>query len=318
MFGDGQWSNMRSALIGAVVAAVVLLTFPAVAAVGSNLILGQANSADAITSLSGAAAANLRITNTQAGSPALDLRVVSGSAPLKVDSTARIPNLNADRLDGKHGGAYALAAHTHDAAAVVSGTLDTGRYSSYADLGAEGYLDDSGTGDLLTQAQGDSRYLGSEPDTLLYVPGNALELADPGLGEAGVFFTGPNALIWRLSSAGHVDVTLPITLPAQQSGRWIKLVNFRVYYTTTSGQYIDNTLLYKLDGTGVGVLLAGDGTDYSSTSPSNYFGSCDVSDCALSWPSGGFISLDLRLQFGSAGFGNHIVITGFLLRYSYD
>jgi hypothetical protein len=111
--GDSHWTLARGLLIGAVVTAVVMLSFPVVAAVGSNLILGQSNSADAITSLSGAAATNLRITNTQAASPALDLRVVSGSAPLKVNSTARVANLNADRLDGKHGGAYALVDHLH-------------------------------------------------------------------------------------------------------------------------------------------------------------------------------------------------------------
>jgi hypothetical protein len=38
-------------------------------------VLGKPNTADAVTSLSGSAAANLKITNTQAASPALDLRV---------------------------------------------------------------------------------------------------------------------------------------------------------------------------------------------------------------------------------------------------
>jgi hypothetical protein len=109
MRGSAGWGYVKSGLVGAVVAAVVLLAFPAAGAVGSGLILGQGNSADAVTSLSGAATANLRITNSQAGAPALDLRVVSGSAPLKVNSTTRVPNLNADRLDGKHGGAYLLA-----------------------------------------------------------------------------------------------------------------------------------------------------------------------------------------------------------------
>ena len=103
----------RGLLFGVLVTAVVMLSFPVVAAVGGNLILGQSNSADAVTSLSGSSTANLRITNTQAGAPALDLRVVAGAAPLKVNSTARVPNLNADRLDGKHAGAFALVAHTH-------------------------------------------------------------------------------------------------------------------------------------------------------------------------------------------------------------
>ena len=131
MRGDAGWGYVKSGLVGAVVAAVVLLAFPAVSAVGNGLILGQNNSADAVTSLSGAATANLRITNSQAGAPALDLRVVSGSAPLKVNSTTRVPNLNADRLDGKHGGAYALATHDHDGAYL--GINDTAWNADYLD-----------------------------------------------------------------------------------------------------------------------------------------------------------------------------------------
>ena len=106
MLGDTGWGGWRSAFVGAVVAAVLLLSFPVVGAVGSSLVLGQANSADAVTFLSGAANANLRLTNTQAGASALDLRVVSGSAPLKVNSTALVVKLNADRLDGRHASAF--------------------------------------------------------------------------------------------------------------------------------------------------------------------------------------------------------------------
>jgi len=106
MLGETRWGSWRPAVLGAAVAAVLVMSFPVMAAVGGNLVLGQANSADAMTSLSGAATTNLRVTNTQAGSPALDLRVAAGSPPLKVNSTTRVANLNADRLDGKHGSAY--------------------------------------------------------------------------------------------------------------------------------------------------------------------------------------------------------------------
>jgi len=41
----------------------------------------------------------------------------------------------------------------------LTGTLDPARYSAYADLTAEGYLDNSAGGDLLTQSQGDGRYI---------------------------------------------------------------------------------------------------------------------------------------------------------------
>ena len=127
MFGDSQWSNLRSALIGAVVAAVVLVTFPAAAAVGSSLILGEGNSADAVTSLSGSATTNLRITNTRTGSPALTLRVEEGAAPLAVNSLRRVRYLNADRLDGKHGAAYALADEQPKAASCSASVIADGR-----------------------------------------------------------------------------------------------------------------------------------------------------------------------------------------------
>jgi hypothetical protein len=128
---NGRGRGLRWALVGAVVAAVVVLSLPVVAVVGGNLILGQANSANAVTSLSGSATANLQITNTRAGSPALDLQVVSGAAPLKVNSRARVANLNADRLDGKNASAFLLAGGT----AVNSSLLDGRDSSAFAPQG---------------------------------------------------------------------------------------------------------------------------------------------------------------------------------------
>lgn len=57
------------------------------------------------------------------------------------------PTLNADLLDGSHASAFAVAGHTHDAAAIVSGVLSTDRYSALADLGAENHLGNA-AGDL--------------------------------------------------------------------------------------------------------------------------------------------------------------------------
>jgi hypothetical protein len=110
---DPGWGYVRAGLIGAVVAAVVLLALPVTAAVGDALKLGKGNAADAVTSLSGAAAANLRLTNTQADKPALDLRVAAGAPPLKVNSGAMVQWLNADRLDGRDGTNFAPAGHDH-------------------------------------------------------------------------------------------------------------------------------------------------------------------------------------------------------------
>jgi hypothetical protein len=73
---------------------------------GGNFILGQTNSATAITKLAGAAGVagpSLQIDNnsTNANATALDLQVEAGKAPMKVNSDAQVANLNADKLDGK-------------------------------------------------------------------------------------------------------------------------------------------------------------------------------------------------------------------------
>ncbi len=62
------------------------------------------------------------------------------------------------RSDHHHDGAYAPEAHTHDAGTIVSGMLDTGRFSAYDDLATEGHLDgDAGT-DLMTIDGGKGTY----------------------------------------------------------------------------------------------------------------------------------------------------------------
>ncbi|MFH1105204.1 MAG: hypothetical protein V1757_09750 [Actinomycetota bacterium] len=158
-YQDPGWGYVKAGLVGALVAAVVMMSFPVVASVGDALNLGQANSADAVTSLSGAADANLRVTNTQSGDPALDLRVVSGAPPLKVNSTARVPKLNADLLDGSHASDFATTAHSHDASAIVSGIVGLEYFPAYRDLGSEGFLNNDGPGDLLTRSQADGRFM---------------------------------------------------------------------------------------------------------------------------------------------------------------
>src|SRR3954453_7196887 len=72
------------------------------AATGGSFILGNANSADAKTSLSAnvaAAAMQLRNDSTVAGATALQLTVGPGRPPLSVNSATKVANLNADKLD---------------------------------------------------------------------------------------------------------------------------------------------------------------------------------------------------------------------------
>lgn len=62
-------------------------------------------------------------TKTFSAAPAFS----AAGAPFSVSSTALVTNLNADLLDGLNSTAFALASHTHDASAIVSGTLADAR-----------------------------------------------------------------------------------------------------------------------------------------------------------------------------------------------
>ena len=70
--------------------------------------------------------------------------------------------LSADKLDGSHAAAFALASHTHSAADITAGTLGTAYYSAYSDLTAEGYLDNNADADLPTRLQADGRYVNED------------------------------------------------------------------------------------------------------------------------------------------------------------
>ena len=77
-----------------------------------RLRLGEPNQADARTRLRGTTTDPiLQITNLGDGH-ALELRTGPDQAPFTVNRGARVPRLNADRLDGKH--ARDLAPVTHD------------------------------------------------------------------------------------------------------------------------------------------------------------------------------------------------------------
>ena len=67
----------------------------AYAATGGTFVLGKSNAAATTTALS----------RTTAGAP-LSLVAKTGSAPLAVNSKIKVPNLNADLLDGQHSTAF--------------------------------------------------------------------------------------------------------------------------------------------------------------------------------------------------------------------
>jgi len=97
--GRGAATTMGVAVMLAIT--VGLASTALAAAPGDPFKLGRTNTIDEITKLIGSSSeAILRINNNGSG-PALDLRVEQGEAPMNVNSTTQVDDLNADQLDGQ-------------------------------------------------------------------------------------------------------------------------------------------------------------------------------------------------------------------------
>jgi len=95
--------HISPALVISLVALSVSLGGTAWAATGGNFILGQANGATTQTGLTANFAGKtlqLANTNTAAGATPLGLVAGTGRPPFTTNSTTKVTNLNADKLDG--------------------------------------------------------------------------------------------------------------------------------------------------------------------------------------------------------------------------
>lgn len=105
--GKVMWVGRATVfLVGlAVILALVLgVASMALGANGQSFLLGKGNVATKVSTL----------VNRGVG-PALDLRVEPGQPPMKVNSSAKVANLNADQLDGKsEAGFYAAGSKVSD------------------------------------------------------------------------------------------------------------------------------------------------------------------------------------------------------------
>lgn len=113
IFGKVMWVGRATVFcVGlAVILAVALgVTTTALAAVpGDPFKLGKLNSIDKMSTLVGSASGTLLRVNNEGSGPALDLRVEEGEAPMNVNSTTRVNDLNADQVDGKDSAAFVPA-----------------------------------------------------------------------------------------------------------------------------------------------------------------------------------------------------------------
>ena len=111
----------------------------------------------------------LPVTLFDIAAPWLEL-IVGGETLAPRTQIASVPYAikaeDAYLLGGLNSSSFALSAHNHAASNITSGTLDTGRYSAYSDLSAEGYLNNNSSIDLLTRDQGDTRWINTTGDTL--------------------------------------------------------------------------------------------------------------------------------------------------------
>jgi hypothetical protein len=122
------WSGGKTTLLTVVMALTLATVTPALAANGGNFLLGKGNLATAVTLLKGTVAGPaLQVYNpsTSTAATAALFQVAAGHPPFKVNSAIKVPNLNADAVDGLDStqlqGARAYA-HIN-----VDGTLDASR-----------------------------------------------------------------------------------------------------------------------------------------------------------------------------------------------
>jgi hypothetical protein len=100
--------------------------------VGAVFNLGQINTVGAVSTLAGSVAGpSLQIDNssTGKGSTALDLQVESGRPPMKVDSDAKVVNLNVDEVDGKSVGEIGMSGLERVSAVSATNASDSPKFA---------------------------------------------------------------------------------------------------------------------------------------------------------------------------------------------
>jgi len=112
--GKVMWVGRATVfLVGLAVILALVVGFATAAlagtGVGATFNLGKINTVNRISQLAGAPDnAMLRVVNNSAGTnaTALDLQVQPGRAPLEVNSSTMVPNLNADYVDGRSASSF--------------------------------------------------------------------------------------------------------------------------------------------------------------------------------------------------------------------
>jgi hypothetical protein len=131
------WGRGKVAIPVVATAFALALVTPALAATGGNFVLGVANTATATSTSAGITQLTANIANpamklintsSSTGATALNLQTASNKPPMTTNSSAKVNNLNADKLDGKDSTSFAPAQAAPLWAVVNSdGTLARGK-----------------------------------------------------------------------------------------------------------------------------------------------------------------------------------------------
>ena len=193
----------------------------------------------------------LNFTSTFTAIPAFNGGTTGSSAPFSVDSTFKVTNLNADLLDGLDSGSFALTTHTHDAGAIVSGTLADARIpTTVGRLGGNqnwtgsnvfsGSNSFSGDGAGLTNLNAGQLVSGQVPDSRL--PATVARLASANT------FTAAQSI----STGSQFALT---TQGSATGGTWSRITN-----TSAGGREWGLISTGSGNGEGAGKFLIRDGT----------------------------------------------------------
>jgi hypothetical protein len=197
----------RLAVLGTLGILTAVAASPVVGGSGIGAIfnLGKTNTANSTTTLTGKATTRtLQVTNTGNGS-ALQLTTKSTVAPMKVNSSVVVANLNADLLDGQHSSAF-MAAGAHPDAATLNGVASSG----------------------FVQPTGQIR---------VTVPGSAWARYEST--DDTSFSNYANATVWSKASLGLALLTTATALPQVMYGRSLALNGVEFCYVATSYAFLD-------------------------------------------------------------------------------
>jgi|GEM_PF-4079094 len=219
----------------------------------------------------------LNFTSTFTAIPAFNGGTAGSTAPFTVDSTYKVTNLNADLIDGLDSSAFASAGHTHDAGAVVSGTLADARLSAnIARLSGSqtwtgsnvftGSNSFSGDGSGLTSLNASQIVSGQLPDSRL--PATVARLASANT------FTAAQTL-----SVGSTQTALSL-ISSNTQGTWLTLSNsaarsWNIFSSSTANSEGTGKLVFR-DATAGAVRMTIDTAGHVGIGTSTPAGRLDV------------------------------------------